>query len=109
MPTTQILNDPEALAKLFLAYVSGDPAAADRFAAVSTGSPGPMVDAMRKLSRDNLSNLTPHPLAVWLHYSHPPVLDRIRALAGGQSGCPAPGSAAPPGLGSAVDGTGQRG
>jgi STE24 endopeptidase len=83
--------------------------AADRFAAVSTGSPGPMVDAMRKLSRDNLSNLTPHPLAVWLHYSHPPVLDRIRALAGGQSGCPAPGSAAPPGLGSAVDGTGQRG
>jgi RNA polymerase sigma factor (sigma-70 family) len=35
MPTTQILNDPEALAKLFLAYVSGDPAAADRFAAIT--------------------------------------------------------------------------
>ncbi len=35
MPTTQILNDPEALAQLFLSYVSGDAAAADRFAAIT--------------------------------------------------------------------------
>jgi len=54
--------------------------AADRFAAVSTGSPEAMVAALKKLSRDNLSNLTPHPLAVVLRYSHPPVLERIRAL-----------------------------
>jgi len=56
--------------------------AADRFAAESTGSPEAMVTALKKLSRDNLSNLTPHPLAVWLRYSHPPVLERIRALRG---------------------------
>lgn len=35
MPTTQILNDPEALAQLFLSYVSGDAVAADRFAAIT--------------------------------------------------------------------------
>jgi len=55
--------------------------AADRFAAISTGDPEAMVSALKKLSRDNLSTLTPHPLAVWLRYSHPPVLARIRALA----------------------------
>jgi STE24 endopeptidase len=54
--------------------------AADRFAAVSTGHPEALVGALQKLSVHNLSNLRPHPLTVLLHYSHPPVLDRIRAL-----------------------------
>jgi STE24 endopeptidase len=27
-----------------------------------------------------MSNLTPHPLKVWLDYTHPPVLERIRVL-----------------------------
>lgn len=53
---------------------------ADAYAARTTGNPGAMIDALKKLSRDNLSNLTPHPLQVWLHFSHPPVLERIRAL-----------------------------
>ena len=54
--------------------------AADAFAAETTGQPSALIDALKKLSVDNLSNLTPHPLKVFLQYSHPPVLERIRAL-----------------------------
>lgn len=54
---------------------------ADAFAAQTTGRPDAMVSALKKLSADHLSNLTPHPLKVFLDYSHPPVLARIRALA----------------------------
>jgi STE24 endopeptidase len=54
--------------------------AADAYAAVTSGKPDAMIDALKKLSRDNLSNLTPHPLKVFLSYTHPPVLDRVRAL-----------------------------
>jgi STE24 endopeptidase len=39
-----------------------------------------MITALKKLSVDNLSNLTPHPLKVFLSYSHPPVLERIKAI-----------------------------
>ena len=53
---------------------------ADRFAADTTGMPEAMISALKKLSIDNLSNLTPHPLKVVLSYSHPPVLARIQAL-----------------------------
>lgn len=53
---------------------------ADAFAAETTKQPGEMISALKKLSVDNLSNLTPHPLKVFLQYSHPPVLERIRAL-----------------------------
>ena len=53
---------------------------ADRFAAETTGGGEPLIAALKKLSADNLSNLTPHPLAVCLDYSHPPVLQRIAAL-----------------------------
>ena len=41
---------------------------------------GAMADALRKLSRDNLSNLTPHPFYVFLNYSHPPVAERVEEL-----------------------------
>ena len=37
--------------------------------------------ALKKLSVDNLSNLYPHPLYVFFHYSHPPLLKRLEALA----------------------------
>ena len=57
--------------------------AADRFAATTTGQFGPMVNALKKLSVHNLSNLSPHPLYVFLNYSHPPVLQRIAALEDG--------------------------
>ena len=39
-----------------------------------------LIDALKKLSVDNLSNLYPHPLYVFFHYSHPPLLKRLEAL-----------------------------
>lgn len=53
---------------------------ADRFAVTTYGRPGSMITALKKLSVDNLSNLTPHPLKVFLSYAHPPVLERIRCI-----------------------------
>lgn len=53
---------------------------ADIYAAETYGKPGSMIEALKKLSVANLSNLTPHPLMVFFTYSHPPVLDRIRAI-----------------------------
>ncbi len=53
---------------------------ADKFAAETTGKPEIMVNALKKLAHDNLANLTPHPLYVFMHYSHPPLLARINAL-----------------------------
>lgn len=53
---------------------------ADRFAAETTRQPQSMIQALKKLSKDNLSNLTPHPFYVFLNYSHPPVLKRIEAI-----------------------------
>ena len=55
---------------------------ADAYAAEMTGNARAMSDALRKLSRDNLSNLTPHPFYVFLNYTHPPVAQRIAALEG---------------------------
>ena len=40
----------------------------------------PLVTSLKKLSRKSLSNLTPHPAYVFMHYSHPPLVDRIRNL-----------------------------
>jgi len=48
--------------------------------AETTGKPTDLISALKKLSVDSLSNLTPHPLKVFLEYSHPPVLERIKAL-----------------------------
>ena len=39
-----------------------------------------LIQALKKLTSKNLSNLTPHPLYVFFHYSHPTLLQRIRAL-----------------------------
>jgi STE24 endopeptidase len=39
-----------------------------------------LISALKKLSRNNLSNLTPHPSYVFFHYSHPTLLQRIRGL-----------------------------
>ena len=53
---------------------------ADRFAAETLGDPNPLIQALKRLSKDSLSNLTPHPLLVSLHFTHPPVLARVQAL-----------------------------
>ncbi len=53
---------------------------ADRFAALTLKKSAPLINALKKLSAHNLSNLTPHPFYVFLNYSHPPVLDRIKRL-----------------------------
>lgn len=53
---------------------------ADRYAAESRHDAESMITALKKLSVDNLSNLTPHPFTVFVNYSHPPVLKRIKAL-----------------------------
>lgn len=53
---------------------------ADAFAVKTYPKPDAFVAALKKLSVENLSNLTPHPLKVLLSYSHPPVLERIRAI-----------------------------
>ena len=53
---------------------------ADGYAVATYRKPQSMITALKKLSVDNLSNLTPHPLKVFLTYSHPPVLERIRAI-----------------------------
>lgn len=52
----------------------------DRYAVETYKKPEAMIDALKKLSVDNLSNLTPHKFKVFLEYSHPPVLERINAI-----------------------------
>ena len=53
---------------------------ADKFAGVNY-NPLSLQNALKKLSVNQLSNLQPHPLYVFFHYSHPPLLSRLKALA----------------------------
>ncbi|MBI4685066.1 MAG: M48 family metallopeptidase [Nitrospirae bacterium] len=55
---------------------------ADRFALEATGDSNPMASSLIKLSKDNLSNLHPHPVYASFYYSHPPVVQRIREIRG---------------------------
>ncbi|MBN1447571.1 MAG: M48 family metallopeptidase [Bacteroidetes bacterium] len=58
---------------------------ADRYAVLTYRKPDAMIGALKTLSVSNLSNVTPHPVYVFLNYSHPPMLARIehiRAVAG---------------------------
>lgn len=54
---------------------------ADNYAKTSFRA-GPLINSLKKLSRNNLSNLTPHPAYVKMHYSHPTLLQRIQNLKG---------------------------
>ncbi len=68
------------LTPLFSYLSRRDERAADRFASELTGNPDAMASALVKLSRENLSNLHPHPLYAGFYYSHPPVVERIREI-----------------------------
>jgi STE24 endopeptidase len=52
---------------------------ADEFAAKNHG-PDSLIKALKTISVNALSNLTPHPWYVFFHYSHPPLLQRVKAL-----------------------------
>lgn len=52
---------------------------ADAFARSACGS-GPLMAGLKKLSLDHLTHPNPHALTVWLHYSHPPIGQRLAVL-----------------------------
>ncbi|MEE9407436.1 MAG: M48 family metallopeptidase [Polaribacter sp.] len=52
---------------------------ADNFAK-ETFAAKPLITSLKKLSKNSLSNLTPHPAYVFMHYSHPTLLERIKNL-----------------------------
>ena len=53
---------------------------ADDYCLNLIGTAAPMVDALKRLAKDNLSNLHPHPFYAWFYYSHPPLAERIASL-----------------------------
>jgi STE24 endopeptidase len=53
---------------------------ADRMAFELTGTSQPMINALKRLAKDNLTNLHPHPFYVWFYYSHPPLIERVEYL-----------------------------
>ena len=53
---------------------------ADKMARDLVGTSEPMINALKRLAKDNLTNLHPHPLYVWFYYSHPPLIERIKYL-----------------------------
>lgn len=48
--------------------------------AKQTFAAAPLINSLKKLSKKNLSNLTPHPWYVTMHYSHPTLLQRVKNL-----------------------------
>lgn len=53
---------------------------ADQFSVEVVGDKEAMASSLLKLSKENLSNLTPHPLYSFYHYSHPTTMERIKAI-----------------------------
>jgi STE24 endopeptidase len=58
---------------------------ADRFAVETTHDPESLKNALITLHKDNMSNLTPHPLYSFYHYSHPTLAERIKAIDNGKA------------------------
>ncbi len=55
---------------------------ADDFCYNLVGTTMPMINALKRLAKDNLANLHPHPFYAWFYYSHPPLTERIASLLG---------------------------
>lgn len=53
---------------------------ADDYCFNLVGTAQPMVSALKRLAKDNLANLHPHPFYAWFYYSHPPLAERIARL-----------------------------
>lgn len=53
---------------------------ADAYAVATTGKGADLIEALKRLSADQLANFNPHPWKVWLEYSHPPLLQRVEAI-----------------------------
>jgi STE24 endopeptidase len=53
---------------------------ADDFCYNLVGTTIPMINALKRLAKDNLANLHPHPFYAWFYYSHPPLTERIARL-----------------------------
>ncbi|MBI2023404.1 M48 family metallopeptidase [Candidatus Giovannonibacteria bacterium] len=53
---------------------------ADEYSIRKVGLADEMISCLKKLGKDTLSNLTPHPLYVFMHYSHPAPLARFEAI-----------------------------
>ena len=53
--------------------------AADQFAKV-TYDAEPLKTGLIRIATDSLANLSPHPLAVKIYATHPPLLERLKAL-----------------------------
>jgi STE24 endopeptidase len=71
----------DAVSGLVMQYMSRrHEYAADRFAVQTAPQGRSLATALKKMSVDHLSNLDPHPLYVFLNYSHPPVIQRVEAL-----------------------------
>ena len=68
------------LTPLFCWFSRKNEREADAFAKQLTGTGAGLISALVKLSKDNLSNLHPHPFYSAFYYSHPPATERIRDL-----------------------------
>lgn len=53
---------------------------ADRYARKVLGTGNDLSSGLKGLAASALSNLTPHPFYVWLHATHPPLVERVRVL-----------------------------
>jgi STE24 endopeptidase len=54
--------------------------AADRYSHDTYGKPRELIQALSAMQKEHLSHPNPHPLKVWMDYSHPPVSQRAAAL-----------------------------
>ncbi len=53
---------------------------ADEYAVRMIGKPDYLIESLKRLNIDNLSNIYPANIYVWFYYSHPPLFKRIRTL-----------------------------